>query len=151
MEQKLSNEEIAKVFAMYLGCDFCMLPKHKAGMRIDTIQSIGISKVYGIWGTSEDYYEFSEVKLLLTPLEDISDEHAIEVAKMFYENDEFHTTEAGRKIAKTLNDKNSGLGTFVAINLIKVIDQLREWGYMLPYKGINLFEAGIAIKKPSTP
>lgn len=64
---KLTNEEIARVFAMYYGCGIT----HNKNYTIEVINS---------------YMFFSEIilkyKLLLTPLSAITDEHAIEVGKM---------------------------------------------------------------------
>ncbi len=34
-----------------------------------------------------------------------------------------------------------------SLDLLAIYDRLRELGYSLPYKGIDLFEAGIAIEK----
>ena len=77
---QLTKEEIARVFAMYLGCE-CKWRQH-------TYKVNSAKFVTGI----NDILPFNETKLLLTPLEKISDEHAIEVARfkkknIFQEND----------------------------------------------------------------
>lgn len=77
MELKLSNEETAKVFAMYLGAevtdDYMDSKSVLAG-----VQDSGIIIKYN----SYHQRRFNECQLLLTPLSAISDEHAIEVAKI---------------------------------------------------------------------
>jgi len=64
--EKLTNEEIARVFAMYWGC------RLDAGM---------ITKVDSFWMNKVSNGETDTV-LLLTPLSKITDEHAIEVAEL---------------------------------------------------------------------
>ena len=75
----LSNEQIARVFAMYMHCE---------ALDIKAEPDENISKIQGIFRTGDlvDNYgndlPLRDCKLLLTPLSAISDEDAIEVAKM---------------------------------------------------------------------
>lgn len=77
----------------------------------------------------------SNCHLLLTDLKDISDEHAIEVAKMCFSGEESQTSQAGRMLAMNLLlDKPSW---FIPVCAIAVCDFLRRNGYLLPYAGYS--------------
>lgn len=80
MENKLTNEEIAKVFAMYLACE-C----ERAGVNLKRLRSIPylFDEYHAEFGNN-DAYELGEVKLLLKPLSLITDEDAIEVCDTFF-------------------------------------------------------------------
>lgn len=73
--EKLSNEEVARVFAMYIGCDI----RHSSD-NSDKLLGIGRKGECFVAG---GYIDAENAKLLLTPLHKISDEDAIEVAKMY--------------------------------------------------------------------
>lgn len=98
MTVELSNQEVAKVFAMYLGCEILMeAEQNSSEPNIDTLQSVNISGAF--WSSDQgndegQYFEFC--KLLLTPLEKISDEDAIQVAKINTSNSDYWTVEDGR-------------------------------------------------------
>lgn len=83
----LSNQEIARVFAMYYfaECTTAKYPPFEKG----TVNTIGTIP------TDADYF-----KLLLTPLTAITDEHAIEVAKII-------SPVKGKLIATKYNNSNS--------------------------------------------
>lgn len=86
MENKLTNEEIAKVFAMYLGCEVTDYSGVGiTGMGIDI--STGISQ-YGVSTSGENLFDFGKVKLLLTPLSAITDEHDKERTALFNSYDD---------------------------------------------------------------
>lgn len=89
MNAQLTNEQIARVFAMYLGCDV----EYEYTIGYVTKKTVG--KLRGIDNSNLgivlfiSHYENglmsegnTEDKLLLTPLSAITDEDAIEVAKM---------------------------------------------------------------------
>lgn len=125
MNNTLTNEEIARVFAMYLG------QKCTDWVNIVT---------YNAWLLHMCRFD---LKLLLTPLELISDEDAIEVAKMCMLPDatKFHTPEYGRTF---LDDFNW-----------ETYQYLISKGYAVPLffvpshwaNGKTAIELGIAIKK----
>lgn len=73
MEQKLTNSEVARVFTMYWGCEY--------------LAEDGIKK--NVTGYSVEFANDNEYKLLLSRLEDITDEDAIEVAMLSVENPKF--------------------------------------------------------------
>lgn len=83
MDNKLTNQEIAKVFAMYIGCALYIRPYgtiHKAklsGVLPDKI----FAQADGDKAPSFYYTEKCECKLLLKTSYSITDEDAIQVAK----------------------------------------------------------------------
>ena len=82
--KKLTNEEIAKVFAMYLGCDIevglynyetTLKAVHQSGQIMPYKGPTDYAVTFvspSVWG----------MKIKLTPISKITDEHAIEVAKL---------------------------------------------------------------------
>lgn len=76
---KLTQEQIARIFALYWwGCSFWDT-KAESGEEIIKIDSLTSSTV---WDTDGNDIPLNEIKLLLTPLPAITDEDAIEVAKL---------------------------------------------------------------------
>jgi len=104
--------------------------------------------------------------LWLTPLSEISDEDAVRLGELVscWSQSELHGVNGcfsevrsvlmneGKLLAKVI-DANFGMGAFAGIDgvnindFIQAIDLAREMGYMIKYKGIDLFEAGIALPK----
>jgi hypothetical protein len=85
--------------------------------------------------------ENTTYKLLLTPLERITDEHAIEVARIAGITGEY-AIKNGKFIAMNLfygsgHNRNT-------IQVITTADQLRAWNYLIPFMGVDLVEAGVA-------
>lgn len=72
--QSLTNKEKEKVFALYYGCDYIFDCKHNTS-----------NPKYTVDGKCLSMYDFSNNTLLLTPLENISDEDAIEVARLCFQ------------------------------------------------------------------
>jgi len=78
---KLTNEEISRVFGMYLDCEIFKFYTKLIAVNTEDIEYVILedegfnSRILSFTNTSP--------KLLLTPLSSISDEHAIEVAKVF--------------------------------------------------------------------
>ena len=100
------------------------------------------------------------VKMLLKPLSKITDQHALQIAvteglanATVFErlDDRIILIDDSYRLAIYFNgvidlikgneDVNQWLST------ISIIDQLRRWGYALPYKGQSLFDLGIALDK----
>lgn len=75
-DNKLTNQEVARVFAMYLGCETVYSKSRYPYLKGD---SAGVCSGERIGSVYAGFY----FKLLLTPLSSITDEHAIEVFKMF--------------------------------------------------------------------
>lgn len=162
---KLTNEEIAKVFALYLGCkmEYTSVFDPNLKLRGNLLGVCSYTTELLLTDDSSDLNNQSVIghaKLLLTPLSNISDEHAIEVAKILYPD--HHNNNY------TVQRENNRVDVWFGYNCVhiyhdgsikgkedgwinyEVADQLREWGYMLPYKGFDLFELGIAINKTKT-
>lgn len=126
---ELTKEEIAKVFAMYLGCK---VKCSKSGALADVYSPYACAD-YGYW------------QLLLTPLSEITDEHAVEVARAF------------NSISKNIDDKSaSEYGKSVVEVCMQDVNtycHLISKGYDVPiWFGINhwangktAIELGIAI------
>lgn len=70
MENKLTNEEIAKVFALYLGCDYHVCYNIEGAQVIEKVTGKIIQDILEDAWLGENNREL----LLLTPLELISDE-----------------------------------------------------------------------------
>lgn len=81
---KLTNKEIANVFAMYLGAD-C---KYRKGMHIVNDWGIGCFNEDGEteykMTIGNNTFQLHDRQLLLTPVSKITDEHAIEVGKIWW-------------------------------------------------------------------
>lgn len=167
MEQKLSNEEIARAIGMYIHSGvyyrdytYCKTQqdiekenKHDLNyLRVLTPVTLTTTYVGSI--ATRDV---SKIKPILTPLSAITDEHAVEVAKMVSKATNIDWLNSPIDDIKTLITAICGFNKvgyqyddeylYVLHSgvVISIIDQLREWRYMLPYMGIDLFEAGIAI------
>ena len=137
MKTNLTNEQIANIFALY----------YRAFI---IIADYGKYRMLGIYDTdilikNGTKHPVSSCKLELIPLKSITDEHAIEVAKMnkyTADVDIAFYAMVGRDILNQVFAKNS-----LMCLPYECADKLRQWGYCLPYDGIDLFEVGIAIEK----
>lgn len=163
-ENQLTNFEIARVFAMYLG----NVQRYRKGVHVITDWGIGCF----IEDEEQEYkmvvgknsFQFIDRLLLLTPLAGITDEHAIEVAGFVFSE----TVSLNEKIRIGKNFINytylgKALGPYDAQDInefmseqhIEIFQQLFLWGYAVPiYFGINhwangktAIELGIAVDK----
>ena len=138
-----SNEFLERVFAAYWGVD-CRY-KNEFGTfepKVDR-QFFGNNKL------GNDY----KIQLLLTPLSQISDEDAIEVARILglsYNNDP--ESECYYDLGGLIADLTSNSEDYIKMHFNGsgiLIDHLRSRGYDCGYGEIpSLIEAGIAIEKP---
>jgi hypothetical protein len=78
---QLTNSQIAHVFAMYYGCDFWKATPARPSGNNSKMDSFWL---YDIFEDNRYSNDFELCKLLLTPLSAITDEDAIEVAKMIH-------------------------------------------------------------------
>lgn len=145
---EITNEIKAKVFAQYFGERITIGNK-------DTYESLvgikGINSIYtGVNPMGVDkWYKISACQLILKPLSSITDEDAIEVAKICYHwQKEKHTSAHG----KTLINGQSYLASH--IDWIYTYQFLQSKGYDLPnylLGGKTLHESRLAIyETPST-
>lgn len=85
MTNKLTTQEISKVFAMYLGADVDVKDyDNDEPLRLEAVNIEGC-----IWTNLDDQETgvyIDEAKLLLTPLSKISDEDAIKVTRIYPAN-----------------------------------------------------------------
>ncbi len=72
---QLTNEEKAKVFAMYMGAEVSNIYNNKNG----TVSGAYLPCTVGVKYNTLWYLDVSECQLLLTPLSAITDEDAVEV------------------------------------------------------------------------
>ncbi len=104
-------------------------------------------------GCEEDGYSYcicdiplAICSIVLKPLEKISDEHKLSIAKIAYPNTKWaHTVETGGKIVRAQEQslREEVISGFCAS---QITDQLREWGYATPYKNFSvddLVEEGV--------
>lgn len=73
----------------------------------------------------------------LTSLSDITDEHAIEVAKLIFSNPAFHTSEHGKRyIRQMITSELEYHGQYWSFSKVtSILDYLRSQGYLLPFRG----------------
>lgn len=144
MEQKLTNEEVARVFAMYWSAKY-------------QLESGGEHEVNGSNMKFIACEENTSRKLILKPLSAIS----IEVCRLIAELVYTRITDEDVQLAKnfvlyqfggiglSMGEVNK-LSEFEDTDIyLQTIDLLREHNYALPYKGQDLFQLGIAIEAVS--
>lgn len=150
---QLTKEETAKVFALYLCCECsCVYDPPRRTLFLKSVSNDSLWCVLDLSANAGGYNcRFDQVKLLLTPLSAISDEDAIEVAKMWGSllKDEF---------------KPDYVRRVVKLHSVQIGKWLESWnmfqyfiskGYAVPlFFGINhpangktAIELGIAIDK----
>lgn len=165
----LTNEERARIFGMYIG-NKCLI-KIEQGSYSTVLQVTGDMINNYLSYKDGDRVDFV---LLLTPLSKITDEHAIEVAKIWHPNYYWKVIKKSKGILlvecddyimwidcvnasfyfeekyigfENIDAHRGEKETTYCENIVEIIDYLRELGYSLPYKGKCLFELGIAIDK----
>lgn len=165
---KLTNEEIARVFAMYLGCDIEFVYNSpyvtwiRENRRANLIGVRGIAAVLNpirrngkLDKNSENHLKVHLCKLLLTPLKNISDEDAIEVAKLKKKNIYNEGDEDAPKGRQGLLDY--GYGIVITKSFChEGFQYLMQKGYAVPLffkvnhwaNGKTAIELGIAISTP---
>lgn len=180
----LTDKEIQKIFALYVGCQAKLATKlhfHDLATEfnaelVDWINDHFIdSKIVELDLATIALWNPAYVKLILSPLNSITDEHALELAKIFNKNYEWKITERYQDmIVISCDDYKMWIDFFYsdliaveelyhgeenikahgcesepcpAYNIVQMIDQLRDWGYALPYKGQSLFSLNLAIDK----
>jgi hypothetical protein len=125
MENNLTKEQVSRVFAMYLGCEVWEdITKH-------TCELVGVDATITLLASPDGLAErsFSRVKLSLTPLTAITDEHAIDVAKIF-DGNYSHPNQIAR--GKYLVEQNIGVLPYA------VFQYLILKGYAVPlYMGVD--------------
>ena len=120
-----------------------------------------LAQYWGQSGIIEHFYGHNEeeisdetigrdIKLCLNDIDDISDEHCVEVGKIFgHVEDRDYNTKLYviMRVKKLLSgvDKHSPNSSISVWS--EVVDYLRENGYAVPYKGQSLFDLGVAVKK----
>lgn len=137
---QLSKEDRAVILAQYLNAECTLIEKHDDPYRM--LGDVGMAcKVSGIVISLQESGSAS-FQLSLFDLSDITDEDAVEVAKILG----FHSSqkEMGKWYVKDGLTHKTDVQPHI---IIQVIDFLRSRSYALPYKSVNLFDAGIAIRR----
>lgn len=164
MEKKIESGVLAKIFGLYIGCEIKCTGGHfiaNSNSKNENGELILSPSILA--DCYEKTFNYSDFKLLLTPLSEITDEDAIEVGKMcrIRSNDEKELAYTGIMIPLFHLDNYTWDNNHLYDNartrsliadlrpryMLKVIDFLRFNRYALPYMGIDLFDAGIAIPK----
>lgn len=137
MEQKLTSEEIARVFAMYWGCHIRQdIGNTGVDGKLIRLSQTTACIEFDSYKTSA--WEYSGCKLLLTPLSKITDEHKRIIAEMVYPNS-----------TSDLDYIGYGIVTSPVVLPANVHQQLIDWGYVVilyPW-GKTAIELNIAIEK----
>lgn len=173
MTKELTFQQISTVYGMHIGCEvWAPDPSEEQEFRKGYITGYSGEFEVEIQFIEDDgnvyesacYELHGKAKLILTPLSEITDKDAIEVARLIRPANNYKVIRHGKhiyyvdvtelsfaalnvnifflngKITPTFNKEPTGECTRDAV------DYLRSRGYMLPYMGIDLYEAGIAIK-----
>lgn len=140
--KEISNEMRARVFAAYWGADYISTYNGRGSThKVDATAMAALldEKNYGVVR-----------QLLLHRLEDITDDHAIEVAKILKEPvpksakdmsvSKWNKLLIGDIFLSEENEERLHYSVWV-----ELIDYLRSKSYALPFMGIDLFASGIAI------
>jgi len=164
---KLTKEQIARVFALYMGCHV-KFTTNKGHTHIAAIGALASDAVQS--ADYIDWYLLEQCQLILTPLSSLTDEHAVEVAKwcdngfraakdvaikrsketIYLTTGQCDDVSCIRiyrnffKVERIHEDNECNNITNTTCN--RIIDLLRSYNYALPYMGIDLYEAGIAIE-----
>lgn len=161
MKYELSYDDKARVVAMYLNADVLYICEGEE--VICHIENVGLNNLSAT-GRLKDGKTFNHYghnlsgKLLLIPLSEITDVHILELVKIcglanavIRERDEFGVVIKDDSygfwisyegyLSMYKNDK------LYHMNMLPCYDQLREWNYALPYKGVDLFKSGLAMSK----
>ena len=128
MKAEINNENKAKFFAQYWGQKIVAHKFIGAGSNA-SIGSVIFSKL-------DNWH------LELKPISDISDEDAIEVAKIIFKNPAFHTSDKGKRYIRQmiLLDHEYNQLFFSFIKVSAVIDFLRSRGYLAPWMDLSCKE-----------
>ncbi len=158
MENKLTNEERTRIFAMYIGSEFMY-----EGNEPDELY--GVMKDDVAYGSDADesgegIYSISDCKLLLTPLAKISDEHARALSECCFpdgnQHDYLHGAPTGKAIVATIKSGRQTNTFYPMARMYDCFQYLIQQGYAVPlFFGLNhwangktAIELGIAIDKP---
>jgi len=139
----ITNEIRARIFALYIGCEVVYPDGY-------TVKIVGITEFEGmiqvLKNDHTDWWNFDDAKLLLTPLDKITDEHRNELYSIIsidsFIND-FTVNGFLESFSPSIITKDGN--RFCAEFYYTALDFLRAKGYALPYMGIDLFTSGIAI------
>ncbi len=147
--KKPTTEETVKIMMQYLGQRFVRYSE----ILIEPTEIISGCKKQPnsseIWiqDDKDECWVPTAIQVLVKPLESISDEDAIEVAKMYLSEREIHNyypsksklIERGKSISTSIvfNDNYTG---HPGPRVIQIIDFLRASGYALPYKNWSVKE-----------
>jgi hypothetical protein len=142
-----TNEFLQGMFAAYMGCD-CEITETQYEITTTTkAKSLGVVSERVHFAEAGLFVHFSKLKPILTPLSEITDEHAVEVARIArcrYQSIE-SIIAAGKELVTIYLDRSSNVS---AISWVNIIDYLRSRHYDLGYMHLpSLITAGLAIKK----
>lgn len=149
-----SNEFLARVYGAYMGCGIKhqsasvgYVGKQRVGVMLSICSYTTEILVGGYGHGNNDLATIATSKLLLTPLSQISDEDAIELARIVGFNRDLLAH--GQEFALYL-DEGKKISEF-SDQLTHAIDYLRSKGYDCGYGEIpSLIDDGIAIDKTKT-
>jgi hypothetical protein len=144
-----TNEFLMGMFAAYMGCEV----KDTRQNRIGNVNSINKTRVWYEYMNNnvvkspiQNFAFYGEIKPILTPLSEITDDDAIEVAKIAqcrYQAIESIII-AGRELVTIYINRQTNVS---ALSWCQIIDFLRSKHYDCGYLHIpSLIEAGLAVK-----
>lgn len=111
-----TNEFLRGMFAAYMGCE-CEITETQDNITTKTkAKSLGVLSERLHFAGVGLFVHFSKLKPILTPLSEITDEDAVEVAKICEHS---HTIDAGKRIV-------SNIMYYSPINHLHIVDYLRS-------------------------
>ncbi len=149
---KLTNDEIARVFAMYIGLSECTDSRYNNRGLLETVTRTG--NIALEVGNTYSHTNISNCKLLLTTLDKISDEHAIEIKNLLdvsnavWEIDEYTTKDIANWLLGKRLYMYSHCFQLLVLNgyAVPLFFGLNHWA-----NGKTAIELGIAIDKTIQP
>jgi hypothetical protein len=143
MNKTFTDQDTARIFAMYWG------NKYRAVNGVPTDDTKVNSRIIEAVEAGHD------IKLRLLPLEYITNEDAAEVAKaagLIQQSFGLRYMIAfGKNMAHYFKNNIHNGYRIEPLDYVNIADKFRELGYAVPYQGIDLFEAGVAIDKTKQP
>lgn len=134
--EEMRNEMKAKIFGLHIGCKVAMSDHNPEYTRMLSYRVIDGHEI-----SIEEAMMWNK-KLILTPLNEITDEDKLAIANIHLAS--FIDQDAYQKEDRLyLGQLLTTVGTLKP----HIIDYLRSKSYALPYMGIDLFESSLAIPK----
>lgn len=142
-----TNEFLSRMFAAYAPCGVVEKGKDEIYKMVGVSHDSGNFEVQPYGNSETDWWNIDQFQLSLMPLSSITDEHAIEVAKILgYTSESIGYEGAKEDMIEQINDIITGERLIKWHTFQRLLDYLRPLGYDLGFQHIkSLIEAGLAL------